>query len=345
MYWEVWIDIVTTDKKIRKIEELKSQYTDLAQMRLGADIVSVTDDFFAACERVISPTDPVFIEGKFDDNGKWMDGWETRRRRVSGHDHCVIKICAGTIHTVDIDTSHFTGNYPHLASLEACYSDELPDDNAQWFSVFDATKLQGDSHNLIESSNDRVCNYVRLNIFPDGGVARIRIYGEVYKDWGRVDKTELFDLAAMENGGRSIYANDNHFGHMSNINAPGHSINMGDGWETRRRREPGYDWLVIRLAHVGEIHRIQLYTHFFKGNFPHEASISAALLDHDNDIRATQESMFWAELLPKQRLEADSEFDFQEQLARIGPVSHIRLNIYPDGGVSRLRTYGNVVGA
>jgi len=267
-----------------RVTELKSKYTDLAQPRLGAKVMSVTDEFFASCSRMLSPKDPVFVDGKFDDNGKWMDGWET----------------------------------------------------------IDSTELNGDALNIIDSNSDEVCNYLRLNIYPDGGVARLRVYGDVYKDWQALDSKEVIDLAAMEHGGRAIYAVDNHFGHMSNLNAPGKSINMGDGWETRRRRSPGFDWTVLRLAHVGEIQRIELFTHFFKGNFPHQASISAALVGHDNDGRAIQESMFWHELLPKQPLAADSEFIFIDELNSIGPVSHIRLNIFPDGGVSRLRLFGSI---
>jgi len=324
------------------VAELKDKYTDLSQPRLGAEIISVTDEFFAASERMLKPTDPVFIEGKFDDNGKWMDGWETRRRRVVGHDHCVLKICPGVVRTVNIDTSHFTGNYPHQASLEGCFSETQPDTNTQWVTLFESTELNGNAHNLIDSKADQVCNYLRLNIFPDGGIARLRVYGDVYKNWDALAPDEVVDLAAMEYGGRAVYAVDNHFGHMSNLNAPGKSINMGDGWETRRRRIPGYDWMVLRLAHAGQIERVELFTHFFKGNFPHEVSISAALLDHVNDSRAKQESMFWQELLPKQALAADSEFCFIEELNDIGPISHIRLNIFPDGGVSRLRMFGTI---
>lgn len=326
------------------LNQLSTQWVDLAQPRLGAEGIFATDEFFAPLERMLNPEPAVFIPGKYDDNGKWMDGWETRRKRGDGYDYCIVKICPGIIHGVDLDTSHFTGNYAPSASLEACYSDTAPNESTVWTTLLDATPLQGNTHNVFATTidNSPVWNYLRLNIYPDGGVARLRVYGEVHRDWANTTETEELDLAAMINGGRALCTNDMHFGHMNNLIAPGKGINMGDGWETRRRREPGHDWTIIRLGHPGEIKRILVDTAFFKGNFPHECSISGTLFEGGSENSIATQSLYWQTLLPSQRLSADNEHIFEQELENIGPLSHIRLNIFPDGGISRLRLFGQI---
>ena len=317
------------------------RYVNLAAPRLGASVVYSTDDFFAAKERLIEPDEPVFIPGKYDDNGKWMDGWESRRKRTPGHDHCIVKLGqAGVIHGVDIDTRHFTGNYPPAASLEACVSeDDMPSENALWVEIVPRTDLAGDSQHLIAVDSSTPWTHLRLHIYPDGGVARLRVYGRVYKNWESTALSDTLDLLALENGGRPIYANNEHFGILANIMAPGKGINMGDGWETRRRREPGNDWAVVELGHAGTIEEILLDTAYFKGNYPAFASLQAANIKNGTDETIPAESSEWVEILAKQPLTADSEHIFKPT-ASIGPITHVRLNIYPDGGVSRLRLFG-----
>ncbi|MEZ5535120.1 MAG: allantoicase [Thiolinea sp.] len=324
------------------LQTLQNYWIDLAQPRLGAEAVYATDEFFAPLERMINPEAPVFIPGKYDDNGKWMDGWETRRKRGNGYDHAIIKICPGIIHGVDLDTSHFTGNFAPSASIEACYSKTPPDEDTRWFPLLYSRALQGDSHNVFEVSSREIWNYLRLNIYPDGGIARLRVYGQVRRGVADLLPDQEIDLAAMLNGGRALCASDMHFGHISNLIAPGKGVNMGDGWETRRRREPGFDWVILRLAHVGEIDRLVIDTAHFKGNYPYECSVSGTLYEGGNEDSIATQSLYWQEILPAQRLAADTEFTFTEQLNKIGPVSHLRLNIYPDGGVSRLRAFGHV---
>ena len=325
------------------LPDFVTQNIDLAQPRLGTKIVYCTDDFFAACDRMLQPQEAVFIDGKFDDNGKWMDGWETRRRRQGGYDYAIIKLGQpGTLHGVDLDTSHFTGNYPPAASLEACYSETKPDENSEWVELIPASSLSGDSHHYIEINNAKVWTHLRLNIFPDGGIARLRVYGQVYCDWKNRDQQATYDLAAMENGGKAIAWNDAHFGHGSNLIAPGKGINMGDGWETRRRREPGNDWCILELGQRGEIEEILLDTAFFKGNYPDKFSLQAADISVATKESLITQSMFWQELLPQQKLQMDAEHKFKNELNIIGPVTHIKLNIYPDGGVSRLRVLGKL---
>ena len=312
----------------------------LEQPRLGTRVTFATDDFFAAKERVIDPAPPVFIDDKYDDHGKWMDGWESRRKRVPGHDYCVIRLgVPGAIHGVNIDTSHFTGNYPPSASIEACSSDEdVPEEG--WVEILAETDLKGDAHHFHAITDERVWTHVRLHIYPDGGIARLRLYGEVRADFSGVEG--YVDLAAIENGGRAIDCSDEHYGSMHNLNVPGRGINMGDGWETARRRGPGNDWVILSLAEPGVIERVEVDTAHFKGNYPDRVSLEAAMFGKDDE--ATPDSDAWQTLLPESRLKMDQQHYF-ESLEDIGRVSHVRMSIFPDGGVSRLRLFGKVGGA
>lgn len=321
------------------------QWIDLAQQRLGAEIVSCSDDFFAECSRMLNPEPPVFIDGKFDDNGKWMDGWETRRRRNGGYDNAVVKLgLPGEIMGIDIDTTHFTGNYPPAASLEACYSNGPPDANTQWVALIDSTSLQGDNHHYFTIDNGACFTHLRLNIYPDGGIARLRVYGRVVCDIAALDKSRPHNLAAVELGARAIAWNDAHFGAAANLLNPGQGFNMGDGWETRRRREPGNDWCIIELGQVGEIDEALIDTAHFKGNYPDRCSLQAALVKAGTVDSIITQSQFWQELLPPQQLTMDSEHGFRAEVQQLGPVSHVRVNIFPDGGLSRVRLLGRLDG-
>ncbi|TNE64312.1 MAG: allantoicase [Alphaproteobacteria bacterium] len=325
--------------------DFSRRFVNLASPRLGARVTFATDDFFADKARLIKPEEPVFIPGKYDDNGKWMDGWESRRKRGVGYDHCIVRLGhAGIIHGVDIDTRHFTGNYPPAASIDVCVSDEdVPGTGTAWTELVPPTDLQGNSQHLLPVANTGAWTHLRLNIFPDGGVARLRVYGTVDKSWTAADAGQTVDLLAMENGGRPVVANNEHFGILSNIMLPGKGLNMGDGWETRRRREPGNDWAIVALGHTGTIEQVLVDTAFFKGNYPSHVSLQAALVDGGTDTSLPVQSQFWAELLPRQPLKADAEHTFAKELVDLGPISHVRVNIFPDGGISRLRLFGKPV--
>ena len=327
------------------IEDLKNNFINLASARLGAQAIYATDEFFADKQRMLLDTDPVFIDDKFDDHGKWMDGWESRRKRIPGHDYCDVKLArSGTIYGVVVDTSHFTGNYPPEISLQACYCDEAPDENTQWVEIIDKSRVDGDSLKAFEVSDRSLFTHVRLHIYPDGGVARLRIYGEPQCNWDQLEEGDLADLGAALNGARAIACSDEHFGKMSNLLLPDKGINMGDGWETARRRGPGHDWVVIALGHPGNLKNITVDTAFFKGNYPDRCSIQAACLSDTeiNSVMIAEQSSGWQELLPEQKLEMDVEHHFTDQINKIGPISHVRLNIFPDGGVSRLRLIGTI---
>ncbi len=315
---------------------------DLAQPRLGSRVVFATDDFFADKSRLIEPKAPVFVPDKYDDNGKWMDGWESRRKRGPGHDYCIVRLgVPGVIAGFDIDTSHFTGNYPPAASIDGCISsDEIPPADAGWDELVARLPLTGDSHHYPAVAGEREYTHVRLNIYPDGGVARLRVYGEIRPDFDAVDPATELDLLALENGGRALACNDEHFGSMRNLNAPDRGVNMGDGWETARRRTPGNDWVLLALGHPGRIAEALIDTAHFKGNYPDRASLRAALTAETDTAKLIEASADWPLLLPAAPLTADSEHRFATELEDLGPVSHVRLDIYPDGGVSRLRLNG-----
>ena len=313
----------------------------LEQPRLGSRVTYASDEFFAAKERLIQAADPVFVDDKYDDHGKWMDGWESRRRRGPGHDHCVIRLgVPGVIHGFDVDTSHFTGNFPPRASIEACASptEEVPEDG--WVEIIPETDLGGDAHHYLDARDERVWTHVRLHIYPDGGVARLRIFGEIRADFTDIDG--YVDLAAVEHGGRAVAASDEHYGSIHNLTAPGRGLNMGDGWETARRRGPGNDWVIIALARPGVIERAEIDTAHFKGNYPDRVSLEAGVFGSDE--AAVAEDAGWQVLMPEAKLKMDQQHYFDDALLPVGEVSHVRVSIYPDGGISRVRLFGQVHG-
>lgn len=318
-------------------------HTNLTDARLGTRVTFVTDDWFAEANRMLNPAPPEWKEGVYDDNGKWMDGWESRRKRSAGFDYAIVKLgVPGLIEAIDIDTAFFTGNYPPSASVEGCFLETgEPDETTVWTKILQDSSLKGNSHNLFECSvTDQPWTHLKLNIFPDGGVARFRCYGRPYKNWAQHSGSELTDLASVLNGGRAIACSDEHYGTISNLLNPGRGVNMGDGWETARRRTPGYDWAIIALGHPGKIEEVLIDTCHFKGNFPDSCSIQAGYVEGGTDDQLAAQSLYWEELLPSQKLTMDSEHHFRVQLNQLGRVSHIRLNIFPDGGVSRIRVLG-----
>lgn len=314
------------------------EWIRLEQPRLGSRVTFATDDFFAAKERLIQPAAPVFVADKYDDHGKWMDGWESRRRRSPGFDYCVMQLgVPGRVHGLDVDTSYFTGNYPPQASVEACHSyTEVPQDG--WVEIVPMTALGGNAHHFVAVADDTVWTHLRLNIYPDGGVARLRIFGEVRPDFSDVEGS--IDLVALKNGGRALSCSDEHYGSMHNLNVAGRGVNMGDGWETARRRGPGNDWVVFVLGAPGVIQRIEVDTAHFKGNYPDRVSIEAATFQNNDAAHA--DSNRWQTLLPETKLQMDQQHYFESELRDIGAASHLRMSIYPDGGVSRLRAYGHL---
>jgi allantoicase len=330
------------------LPEWASRSVSLANPRLGAKALFASDDFFADVSRMLDPEPAQFVPGKFDANGKWMDGWESRRKRVAGHDWALIRLgVKGIIRGFDVDTSHFTGNYPPAVSIQATVSetDDLETlKAAQWTEILPATALGPNSHHLLEITSTTAWTHLRVNMYPDGGIARLRVYGQPTGALENIGPNQQIDLLAMENGGRPVSWNDASFGSsVSSLLLPGKGINMGDGWETRRRREPGNDWCVLELGAPGTVEKIIVDTAFYKGNYPDACSIQAAMVNGGTDRSITTQSMFWHDLLPKQKLQMDAIHTFEKEVAQMGPISHVRFNIFPDGGVSRLRLFGRVV--
>lgn len=321
-----------------------TRHPNLASAGLGATILSCTDQFFAEAARMLQDSEPVFIVGKFDDHGKWMDGWETRRRRNGGHDHAIVKLgLPGTIRGLDINTSHFTGNFPPAASVHVAYCEGEPAEDTQWVELVPARSLQGNSHHFVEVDDSRVWTHVRLSIFPDGGVARLRVYGQPACNWGKRDPNVSYEVSALANGGRIVAYSDAHYGTPTVILKAGRGVNMGDGWETRRRREPGNDWIIIELGHAVTVDRIEIDTAHFKGNYPDRISVQGDRVAESTDQSLVTQAMFWPTLLGERKTEMDKQHFFEGDAIQFKePVSHVRVNMFPDGGISRVRIWGRL---
>lgn len=323
---------------------------DLAAERFGGKVLWCTDDFFAEKENLIKPAKAIFIADKYTERGKWMDGWESRRKRTEGHDIAIIQLgAAGTIKGFDVDTAHFLGNQPQACSIEACYAPNgLPNDNgdgAEWVEVLSRATLNPGSQHFVEAKPVLpLATHIRLHIYPDGGVARLRVYGEVKRDWSQatVGATHaspvLVDLAAAQNGALSIQCNDMFFSHMNNLIMPGRGVNMGDGWETKRNRTPNNrDWVIVRLAHKGTIQKALIDTCHFKGNYPDTFTLEGTNSPSDDLSNAK-----WSSIIQRTKLQADHEHPFEQEVHCSEPVTHVRLSIFPDGGVSRMRLWGTI---
>ena len=352
-----------TETSVSNVAALAAErlVVDLASERLGAAVLYANDEFFAPAAGLLRPGPPEWREGAYTDRGKWMDGWETRRRREPGHDECVIRLGAtGRVREVVVDTSYVRGNQPESCSLDGASARgedgeaPAPPADASWTELLDRRTLAPDAvHRFPVEESGRI-THVRLRIFPDGGVARLRVLGTVDPDWRRLASLGSVDLAALAHGGLPIAVSDATFGEPRNLLLPGDARNMGEGWETRRRRGPGHDWVVIALGHRGVPERVVLSTRHFKGNYPAAASLDA--YDAGPGFRSPRPEGSagsgpltpppvdaWRPLVPRVELGPDAEHVLADDLASGGPITHVRLAIYPDGGVARLRVIGRPV--
>ena len=315
---------------------------DLALESNGGRTLLASDDFFASKENLLKPGRGVFIEDKYTDHGKWMDGWESRRKRTDGNDWCILRLGkSGIISEIDIDTNHFIGNFPSHASVDACNMPEFSRldeiiENDEWIEILSKVELQGDSQNKFKILSSSSFTHLRLHIYPDGGVARFKVYGN--PEIQDASDNELKDFALCDNGGEMISCSDMHFSHMENLIKPTSGIDMSDGWETKRRRGPGYDWSILKLGSPCTIERVIVDTLHFKGNFPDTCSIEGCYEPDKTQDWFLNDNIEWTELLPNSKLAANQETIFI--LSKNSPITHIRFNIIPDGGVSRLRILG-----
>ena len=339
--------------------KLKTHCVDLASERVGGETLSCSDDFFAEMENLIKPGRGIFIDGKFTDRGKWMDGWESRRsygrahRRESGcdFDWCIIRLgIKGVIRGFDIDTNYFRGNAPESVSVEACVSDVEPNADTVWETILEQTLVEAHSQNVFEISAsttnaNKTYTHIRLNMFPDGGIARIRVYGDADVDWNQFIDGELIDLAYIKNGGKALLVSDMFFSDKNNLIMPGRGKDMGDGWETKRRRDPGPDWSIVKLASQGSIEKVIVDTCHFKGNFP-DTFILEGLVSNNDDFSKGQQEELWQPIIERTKLYAHREHLFINEIVVNNEQSftHVRLNIFPDGGISRMRILGKING-
>ncbi|MFO7567730.1 MAG: allantoicase [Enhygromyxa sp.] len=341
---------------------------DLASASLGGRVLACSDEFFAKASNLVNPAPAIFDPDRYTERGKWMDGWESRRRRDVGEDWCILRLGArARLRAFDIDTSHFLGNHAPLARIEVFDRPEADSVDAleerEWTTVVEQAPLQAGSHNLFCALTSGPATHLRLTITPDGGVARLRAFGEVIPSWdaeldeqarARLEPGE-HDLAALRCGGRALACSDMFFAPMNNLIAPGRSTYMGGGWETRRKRGPGHDWILIALAAPGTVGMVEIDTGHFHGNHAQRCSLwgvhapearLAELLVRDRSAGG------WHEVLPASSIPADAWQPIVEELplgpdrrefVRVderGPFTHVRLDTFPDGGVARLRVYG-----
>ncbi|XP_023808468.1 probable allantoicase isoform X2 [Oryzias latipes] len=362
-------------------------FNDLACEAVGGKVIFATDEWFAPAKNLLKKEPPQFKASAFTDFGKWMDGWETRRKRIPGHDWCIIQLgVPGSIYGFDVDTSFFTGNHsPHISIQGGCL-DQMPAftldgdrtgmaasssemaaaaklGSEAWPELVGVSPLQpGYSdccHNYFRTDFRGRVTHLRLNMLPDGGIARLRVYGVGLRDWSTVSTNQKVDLVALTNGGMCLGYSNAHFGHPRNMIGLGQAANMADGWETARRLDrpkelkvnecgilqvPGYEWAVFRLGHPGVISSIEVDTTHFKGNFPDSCRLEACLLTQEEErhlIKTSWNSVKWEELLPPQKLHPHCRHQYSAaDLIQSRPFTHIRLVIRPDGGVSRLRLWG-----
>src|SRR3984957_17917257 len=307
-----------------------NQWADLASRALGGSVVFANDELFADRENLIKSGDPVFQPHTFGNKGQVMDGWETRRRRSTGSDEAIVRLgCAGVVRRVVVDTSYFTGNYPPEVSVQACGAEGYPGPAelaaASWMTLVPRSTVAGDARNEFEVSVEQRFTHVRLTIFPDGGVARLRVHGEPVPDPRLLPAT--IDLAALENGAVVTGCSNMFYSSPANLLMPGLARVMGDGWETSRRRDDGNDWVAVKLACAGSVELAELDTSHFVGNAP-----GWAALGYDG-----------GDLIARTRLQPDTRHRIAIQG---GPVAgQVRLDVYPDGGMARLRVFGTPTGA
>jgi allantoicase len=303
---------------------------DLASRRLGGGVVSANDELFAERENLIKPEAPAYSTYTFGHKGQVYDGWETRRRREPGHDHAIVRLgAAGVVRGVIVDTAFFKGNYPPEVSVEGTGIEGYPSpselEEAEWLPLVPRSPVKGDSQNPFPVDAPQRCTHVRLAMYPDGGVARLRVHGEVVPD-PRFLAAGPVDLAALANGGVVTGCSNMFYSSPTNLISPGEARVMGEGWETARRRDDGNDWVEFALAGPGTPRLAELDTRYFVGNAPGWASLRS--LDGQT------------ELLPRTRLQPDTRHLFR--LPGTDEVSGVRLDVFPDGGLARVRLYGEL---
>lgn len=309
---------------------------DLASRALGGSVIAASDESFGFKERLIDPSEPAFVSGTYDVRGEVVDGWETRRH--ADGDWAIVRLgVGGRLHAIDVDTRFFTGNHPTGCRIEACVLDPVDDPTAakvQWTTVVDTIALKSDSHNTFAVDDPRRYTHVRLNLESDGGVARLRVYGEVIPDpvlWAGVS----VEVSGIEQGGRVEWSSDDFYSDASALIAPDRPRTMGDGWETRRRRDVGFDShdaVIISFAVPAALRRIELDTSRFVFNASREVAVLGS-----RAWPCVHDAQFDIEVLGRTRIGADARQVF---VVDATDVAALRVQVYPDGGLARVRAFG-----
>ena len=317
--------------------------TDLASRWMGGTVVAASDESFGEKENLLTPTPAAFEPGHYGNRGEIVDGWETRRRRSPGHDWAVIRLGApGIITSIDVDTSFFTGNHPQSISIEACGCEgypgpgELADPATSWDELVKRSVIAGDSHNTFTVTDERRFSHLRLSAYPDGGIARLRVFGRVVPDPRGLEDLTV-DLASQHYGGMVVASSDDFYTSASNLIRPDQARTMGEGWETQRRRDGGHDHVIFRLAFPGVVRRIVLDTAHFRYNASADVAVSGCAR---YPVPSDADDAGWVPLLGRTRLQPDTRHEYVSQ--RRQPVSAVRIDAYPDGGLSRVRLIGSI---
>ncbi|KAK1595971.1 allantoicase [Colletotrichum navitas] len=325
----------------------RSSSIDLISAALGGKILAFSDEWFAEASNLLTPTPPIRQPGKMVYTGAWYDGWETRRHNPEPFDWVIVRlgVASGTVEGVEVDTAFFSGNHAPSISVEGCFNlndDEVVSwkgDRGQWETILGNEEC-GPSQRFgwkLAEPKKKQYTHVRLNMYPDGGIARFRLFGHAVPVFPE-DKEAIFDLAAAQNGGVAISCSDQHFGTKDNLLLPGRGKDMGDGWETARSRTKGHvDWTIVRLGAPGYVQNVVVDTAHFRGNFPQKVKVDALSWIESGEPGA--DAAGWTEVVAPSKCGPDQEHDFPSAV-KTKAMTHVKITIIPDGGVKRLRVFG-----
>lgn len=353
------------------IDHTFSSTTNLTTTLLGASILSISDEFFAAASNLLTPTPPIRKPGVYVHSGAWYDGWETRRHNAKEFDWVVVRLgCVGVVEGVEVDTAFFSGNEAEEVGLDGWFmppggeeGDVGEDGFSGWREVLPRQACGPNQRQawkvVVAGEEMRPYTHLRLKMYPDGGIARLRVYGHAVPPplsasvTGLEGHLPVEELSSALNGGVALSCSDQHFGVRSNLLLPGRGVDMGDGWETARSRTKGHvDWVVCRLGLRGKsVDKVVVDTKDFRGNFPRAVKVEGWLTGQDKAVEEPKsDDDGWIELVNGEKpCQADTEHIFEAQdlsnsLIPDGKVlTHVKMTIIPDGGVKRLRIFGRRV--
>ncbi|ODQ47198.1 hypothetical protein PICMEDRAFT_10219 [Pichia membranifaciens NRRL Y-2026] len=323
-------------------ESIVQEYTDIIGEKLGGKVLAFSDEWFAAAENLIKPKEPIRDATRFTYAGAWYDGWETRRHNTAECDWVIIQmgVSSASLIGCEIDTAFFNGNHAPFISVEATnlVGDSNDFEHADWDVIISKVECGPTQKQFFvrDSITDKTYTHVRLNMFPDGGIARFRLYGQV-KPIFPEDISLQLDTASAIQGGVCTSFSDQHFGSADNLLLPGRGHDMSDGWETKRSRgENHVDWAIIRLGHRTNIKKVTVDTAHYRGNFPQYIKVEGI----DSKVEPSFDDANWETVVDKSKTGPDKEHDYEVTLNK--PYTYVKLVMIPDGGVKRIRCWGTL---